>query len=62
MINSTASISRCSVFADMLNAPIAELTVSNYINTVKDFINARALVEYMSQFYTTMDASAGGCF
>lgn len=50
------------MFADMLNAPIAELTVSNYINTIQDFINARTLVENMSQYCTTTDASTRRCF
>ncbi len=47
------------MFADMLNAPIAELTVSNYINTIQDFINARTLVENMSQYCTITGASPG---
>ncbi len=50
------------MFADVLNAPIAELTVSDYINTIQDFINARTLVENESQYCTTMDACTGGCF
>ena len=50
------------MFADMLNAPIAELTVSNYVNAIQDFIDARTLVENMSQYYTIADARTRGCF
>lgn len=49
------------MFADMLNAPIAELTVSNYVNTIQDFVNARTLVENMGQYCTTTDATPGRC-
>ena len=49
------------MFADMLNAPIAELTVSNYINAVQDFINARTLVKIMRQYCTTTYETPGRC-
>ena len=43
MINGTTTVSRGAMFADMLDAPIAELTMSYDIDTLEHFINARAL-------------------
>jgi hypothetical protein len=31
------------MLADMLNAPVAKLAMSNDVNTLQDFFNARAL-------------------
>ena len=43
MVYGTASILRRSVFADMLDAPISELAVSDNVNACKDLIYARTL-------------------
>jgi len=51
MINSAATISWGTMLADVLNAPIAELTMSNNVDTGKDLLNARALSDVsMQQF------------
>jgi hypothetical protein len=44
MVDSAASISRGSVFADVLDAPISELAMSNDIDTSKHLIDARTLM------------------
>ena len=44
MVNGAASISWCSVLADMLNAPVAKLTVSDDVDTVQDLSDARTLL------------------
>lgn len=44
MVNGSASILRRSVLADVLNAPVTELSMSNDINAGKDFIDARTLI------------------
>jgi hypothetical protein len=46
MIDRTTAVSRSTVFTDMLDAPVAELTVSDNINASEDLFNAWAL--YMS--------------
>jgi signal recognition particle GTPase len=46
MVNGSATISWSTMFADVLNAPIAELAVSNNVNTSKNFFNARTLGLY----------------
>lgn len=43
MVNGSAAISWGAVLADMLDAPIAELTMSNDINAGKDLFDAWAL-------------------
>lgn len=43
MVNCSATISWCSMFADMLNTPIAKLTMGNDVDTSEDFLNARTL-------------------
>lgn len=43
MVDGAASVGRCAVFADMLNAPIAELTMSHDIDACKYFLDTRAL-------------------
>ena len=43
MVNCTAAISRRTMLADVLNAPVAELAVSNNVDAGKDFFDARAL-------------------
>ena len=45
MINCTAAISRSSMLTDVLNAPVAELAVSNDVNTSKNLLDARALIQ-----------------
>jgi hypothetical protein len=43
VVNGSASIGRRSVFADMLNAPIAELAVCDDIDAGKNLVDARTL-------------------
>jgi hypothetical protein len=44
VVDGTASVSRSSVFADMLDAPIPELSVGDHINTGQDLVDARTLL------------------
>ena len=43
VINSAASVSRGSVFADVLNAPVSKLALGNDIDASKDLVDARTL-------------------
>jgi hypothetical protein len=43
VVNCPAPISGSAVFADVLNAPVAKLTVSNNIDALEDFFNAGTL-------------------
>lgn len=43
MINGTTAISWSSMLADVLDAPITELSMGNNINASEDFFNARTL-------------------
>jgi hypothetical protein len=43
MINGAATISWSTMFANVLNAPVTELAMSNNVNACQDFLNARAL-------------------
>ena len=43
VIDSTATVSRCCVFADVLDTPITKLTVGNNVNAGEDFVDARTL-------------------
>jgi hypothetical protein len=43
MVNRAAAISGRSVFADVLDAPVSELTVSNHIDASKNFVDAGTL-------------------
>lgn len=43
MVNRSASISRCAVFAYVLNAPVTELAMGYDIDVGKHFLNTRAL-------------------
>lgn len=43
MINGAATISWGTMFADVLDAPVTELAMSNNVNACQDFLNARAL-------------------
>jgi hypothetical protein len=43
MVNSSASVSRGTMFANMLDAPIAELAVSNNVNVCENLFNAGTL-------------------
>jgi hypothetical protein len=43
MINGAAAISWCAMLADVLNAPVAKLAMSNNINAGKNFFDAWAL-------------------
>ena len=51
MVNCSAAISRSAVLADVLNAPVAELTVSNNVDAGKDLFNARTLVCMLALFF-----------
>ncbi len=46
VVNGSASISWSAVFANVLNAPVSELTVSNNVDSSQDFLNAGALQRY----------------
>jgi len=43
MVDSPAAIRRSTVFADMLDTPVAELTMGNNVDVCQNFFNARAL-------------------
>ncbi len=43
VVNGTAAISWSAVLADVLNAPVAELAVSDNIDASKDFLNTWTL-------------------
>jgi len=43
MLNSTTLVSRATVLADVLNAPITELTMRDNVDTGEDFVDARTL-------------------
>ena len=43
VVDGTAAISRGTMLADVLNAPVAELAMSNDIDTSEDFVDARTL-------------------
>ena len=45
-VDGAASISWRAVLADMLDAPVAELAVSNNVNALQDFVDARTLQGY----------------
>jgi hypothetical protein len=44
VVSSSATISRSSVFADVLNAPVPELAMSYDIDTSKDLVDTRTLL------------------
>lgn len=44
MVNSTAAVGWSTVFADMLDAPVAELAMSDDVNAGKNFLNAWTLM------------------
>jgi hypothetical protein len=43
MVDSATAVSRSAMLADVLDAPVSELAMSNDVDTSKDFFNARAL-------------------
>jgi len=43
MLNSTTLVSRATVLADVLNAPVTKLTMRDNVDTGEDFIDARTL-------------------
>lgn len=43
VVNGTAAIGRGTMLADVLNAPVAELAMSNHIDASEDFVDARTL-------------------
>jgi hypothetical protein len=52
VVNSSASISRCSMFADVLNAPVSELAMGNDIDASKDLVDARTLCPISDLFWS----------
>lgn len=46
MINSTATISWSTMFANVLDAPVSELAVRNDVDASENFIDARTLPEF----------------
>jgi len=49
MVDSATTVSWSAMLADMLNAPIAELTVSDNVDAIEDLGNARTLNRDTSQ-------------
>lgn len=47
VVNSTAPVNRCSMLANVLDAPISELAMGNDVDTSKNFFDAWAL-QYVS--------------
>lgn len=45
MVNSAAAVSRSTMLANVLNAPVSELAMGNDVNVLEHFFNARALSE-----------------
>lgn len=45
MVNGAAPIRWCSMLADMLNAPVPKLTMSNNVDAIQDLDDARTLLE-----------------
>lgn len=43
MINRTAAVCRCTMFANVLDAPVSKLAVRHDVDVGKDFLNAWAL-------------------
>jgi len=43
VVDSSTAVRRSAVLTDMLDAPVAKLTVSNDINACKNLLNARTL-------------------
>lgn len=48
VVNGPTTVSRCAVFADVLNAPVAKLAVSNDINVGQNFFDAGTLDDSVS--------------
>ena len=48
VVDGTSTVRRAAVLADVLDAPITELTMSNDINAGKNFVDARALQSNVS--------------
>lgn len=46
VVNGPATVRRCPVLANVLNAPIAKLAMSHDINVGKNFLDTGALIEY----------------
>ena len=44
MVNGTIAVAKSAMLADVLDAPVAELTVSDNVNAGEDLVDARALV------------------
>lgn len=49
MVDSAATVGRSTVLANMLNAPIAKLTVGDNIDAIEDLGDARTLSSNTSQ-------------
>lgn len=49
MVNGTGAVLCGSMFADVLDAPIAELTVGDNVNVVEDLIDAGTLREFSKE-------------
>ena len=43
MVNSTAAVGRSTMFTDVLNAPVAELTMGNYVDVGENLFDAGTL-------------------
>ena len=49
MVNGTGPVLRSSMFANVLDAPIAELTMGDNVNIVEDLIDTRTLHEFSKE-------------
>lgn len=56
VVNSAATVLGSSMLADMLDAPIAELSVCNDVYTSKHFVDARTLTSIISLTISKNDA------
>ena len=50
MVNGAATVSWSPVLADVLDAPVAELAMSNDVDVLQDFFDAGALNTCQSRF------------
>lgn len=60
VIDDTSLIGWSAMLAQMLNAPIAKLSVSNEINVGNDFLNGRSLLFFNTVFKDVLDDKAAG--
>lgn len=52
MVDSAAAVGRCTMLANMLNTPVAELPMSNDVDVLENLFNARSLSAYLATIPT----------